>query len=89
MKRARRLHGRDLHVTDDPSSCSATTTEHPHTWAIAEIVSRRPWPASQTSRGSFKTTAEQRIDALDTYLPDMSQTTSQSRPQDVIGGQSS
>lgn len=67
LERARHLHGRDQHVTDESSSRSTIINMHPHEWVVAaatrvdEAVAR-----FADFRGSFKTKVERRDDAMDT-----------------------
>ncbi|MEU5811558.1 hypothetical protein [Streptomyces sp. NPDC047718] len=55
-------------MTGESTSRSASTLKHPHTWVVAaEIVVDDAVARGAAFRGSFRTKAAQRVDALDTY----------------------
>ncbi|MFD4133682.1 hypothetical protein [Streptomyces goshikiensis] len=55
-------------MTGESTSRSISTPKHPHTWVVAtEIVVDDSVARIADLRGSLRTKAEQRIDALDTY----------------------
>ncbi|MER6444053.1 hypothetical protein [Streptomyces venezuelae] len=55
-------------MSEQSASRSTSTLNHPHAWVVAaEIVVDDAVARVADFRGSFRTKAEKRIDALDTY----------------------